>query len=36
MVDDVIHLLFGIIDGKAETDGTMGSCERDTHGPENV
>ncbi len=36
MFDDVIHLLLGIINGKAETDGTMGSCERDTHGPENV
>ena len=36
MLDDVIHFLLSIINGKAETDGPMGGRKRDTHGPENV
>ncbi len=33
VLDDVIHLLLGIIDGKAETDGTMGGGKRNSHSP---
>jgi len=33
MFDDVVHLLFGIINRKAETDGTVSGCKGNTHGP---
>ena len=36
MLDDIIHFLFRVINGKAETDRTMGSGERNTHGPEDM
>jgi len=34
--DDVIHLFLRIVNGKTETDGTMGSRKGDPHRPENV
>ena len=36
MVDDVIHLLFRIINGKAEADGAMGCRKRNPHRPEDM
>ena len=34
--DDVIHLLFCIVDGEAEADRTMGGSEGDPHSPEDM
>jgi hypothetical protein len=36
MFNDVVHLFFGIIDGEAEADGTVGRCKGNAHRPENM
>ena len=36
MLADIVHLLFRIVNGEAETDRTVGRRERNTHGSEHV
>jgi hypothetical protein len=36
MLNDIIHLLFGIINRETESDGSMSSGEWNTHGPKDM
>ena len=36
MLDDIIHLLFCIVDREAEADRPVGRCERNAHGSEHM